>query len=354
MKKQLTKIGPGILGSLFTGSGGWDLRFDGEAITFAKGGQGPISIPLNAVTAAVATSGTIWAEIKITSPTQSIACDGVTNEEAKRYVEALRAAVGQALLLTIAQHKATLKQLTDELNRLLTRPKYLANRDLEVWISKRASGGQASTELVLGVVGNPMLPREGAAEELRQHVDLLTDTLLGPRILVAARNERFVEAEIARHKTFFNSVEKTPLTHEQRLASVVMEDRNLLVAAAGSGKTSTVVGKIGYSLLTKLYAPEDFLVLAFNNDAAKELDGRINEQLRAMLPEGKRIQAKTFHALGIGIMAVAAGKKPSIANFAGGSELTDSNLMEQLIQQEMAVPLRQTSCRLHRTTQVSM
>ncbi len=117
--------------------------------------------------------------------------------------------------------------------------------------------------------------------------------------------------EIVRHKTFFDTVEETPLTPEQRVAAVVMEDRNLLVAAAGLGKTSTVVGKVGYALQTKQYVSGELLVLAFNNDAAKELDERINTQLGPLLPDGERIRATTFHALGLEIMAAASGKKPS-------------------------------------------
>lgn len=329
------KIGPGFFGSLFTGSRGWELGFDDQAVTFAKAGQASIRISLDEVTGAVAKSGAIWAEIKVAAPNQSISCDGVVNDEAERFVTGLRGTVGQAVLATISRHDAELKQLTAGIVRLLTRPRYLANRDLEVWKISIAGTGQSALARVLALVGNPLLPREGATAEIRKRIDLLTDVLSGARAQVTTRNERFVADEIARHRTFFDSVERTPLTAEQRTASVVMEDRNLLVAAAGSGKTSTVVGKIGYSLLTKQYASEDFLVLAFNNDAAKELDERINGQLKSLLPDGERVKAKTFHALGLEIMAVAEGKKPSIANFAGGSEAADSAFMEQLIQQRM-------------------
>ena len=63
------------------------------------------------------------------------------------------------------------------------------------------------------------------------------------------------------YKDFFDAVETTPLTAEQRRAAVVMEDRNLLVASAGSGKTSTVVGKVGYVLLGELATPDEVLVV---------------------------------------------------------------------------------------------
>jgi DNA helicase-4 len=143
-----------------------------------------------------------------------------------------------------------------------------------------------------------------------------------------------VNDEVLKCKEFFDSVEKTPLTSEQRVASVVFEDRNLLVAAAGSGKTSTIVGKIGYALLTKQYAPGEILVLAFNNNAAAELSERLNTRLVAQLPEGEEIKAKTFHAFGLEIMAAVEGKKPSVANLAEGEgPAADASLVVRLVRQ---------------------
>ena len=305
------KIGPGFFGSLFTGSRGWELGFDGQWLAYAKARQAPIRITLDAVTGAVAKPGAIWAEIKISAPEQTIVCDGIVNDECEQFVKSLRSAVGQALL-------ASLDRVTPEVIQLLARPQFLANRDVEIWKSTIANTEQTSLTPLLALVANPLLPREGASTESRKRIDLLIDVFSGPRAQVKARNQRFVADEIVRHKAFFDSVEKTPLTSEQRIACVVMEDRNLLVAAAGSGKTSTVVGKIGYALLTKKYAPSDFLVLAFNTSAAKELKERINDQLSVLLTEGERIKTRTFHALGMDIIAFARGKKPSIANFAGG------------------------------------
>ncbi|MGO7360572.1 UvrD-helicase domain-containing protein [Rhizobium ruizarguesonis] len=42
-----------------------------------------------------------------------------------------------------------------------------------------------------------------------------------------------------------------------------------IVAAAGSGKTSTMVSKTGYALLEGLATAHEILLLAFNADAAQ-------------------------------------------------------------------------------------
>jgi len=65
-----------------------------------------------------------------------------------------------------------------------------------------------------------------------------------------------------------------------------------------------VFGKIGYAVRTEQFTQSDFLVLAFNNAAATELDERINERLKELLPPDQRITTKTFHALGLEIIAV--------------------------------------------------
>ena len=47
---------------------------------------------------------------------------------------------------------------------------------------------------------------------------------------------------------FFDIIEKNPLTTEQRKAIITDEESVLVVAGAGTGKTSTIVGKAGYIL----------------------------------------------------------------------------------------------------------
>ena len=112
------------------------------------------------------------------------------------------------------------------------------------------------------------------------------------------------------HIDFFDSVESKPLTDEQRKAAVVMEDRNLLIAAAGSGKSSTVVAKIGYAIKTGLCQPNEILAVVFNRNAREGLEARLAKRL----PEsGSRVTACTFHKLGKEIIAEVEGKQPTPA-----------------------------------------
>jgi len=98
--------------------------------------------------------------------------------------------------------------------------------------------------------------------------------------------------ELKQYKSYFDTVESKPLTELQRRAVILDERRNLVVAGAGTGKTSVIVAKAGYLIESGKCRPEDILLLAFNTDAAKELAERCESRL------GVKILASTFHALG--------------------------------------------------------
>ena len=59
-------------------------------------------------------------------------------------------------------------------------------------------------------------------------------------------NVKFVQEELERNKTYFDTLLKYPLDQQQRESIVKLEDNCLVVSSAGSGKTSTSVGKIKY------------------------------------------------------------------------------------------------------------
>ena len=122
-------------------------------------------------------------------------------------------------------------------------------------------------------------------------------------------NKRFVNSEKEKFSGFFNSVEKTPLTEEQIESAIIMEDRNLVIAAAGSGKTSTLVAKVGY-LIKKGYARSDeILILSFNNKVKEEIQGRISNALGLEEDGFASPAVDTFHGLGYKIRNSETAKR---------------------------------------------
>jgi DNA helicase-2/ATP-dependent DNA helicase PcrA len=70
----------------------------------------------------------------------------------------------------------------------------------------------------------------------------------------------------------------------------------LILAGAGSGKTTVLVSRCGRLIQEGIARPEEICVLTFTNKAARELKFRVSEKLKT---EGKKIWAGTFHSLGL-------------------------------------------------------
>ena len=93
----------------------------------------------------------------------------------------------------------------------------------------------------------------------------------------------------------------------QQMRCITKEVHNhLVLAGAGTGKTTTIVGYVKYLLKKKICMPDDILVLSFTNASAAEMSERLHKEM------GKPIAAQTFHKLGLDIITTVQGKKPKI------------------------------------------
>ncbi|WP_253193619.1 UvrD-helicase domain-containing protein [Burkholderia cenocepacia] len=173
---------------------------------------------------------------------------------------------------------------------------------------------------------NPHAKRFTISEELKQAILYLRTLNHDGDRLLRQRNDEFVERELERWRGFFAYCEERALTDEQARAAITFEENTLLIAAAGSGKTSTVVGKVAYALVKGIVRPEEILCLAFNGKAAAEIAVRTNARLRAMIADvcpidpaiknrvrvlvdsGVRIESRTFHSLGRKIVEQVEGR----------------------------------------------
>ncbi len=135
--------------------------------------------------------------------------------------------------------------------------------------------------------------------------------------------DQYVNRLKAQFSPYFDRVENNPLTESQRDACVIDEDNNLVLAGAGTGKTSTMVGRAGFLIKSGQARPNQILMLAFANKAAKEMQERLDERV-----DEKGIVASTFHKLGKEIIAEVKGAQPSISPLA-----TDGALLQKHVDQ---------------------
>lgn len=116
-------------------------------------------------------------------------------------------------------------------------------------------------------------------------------------------NRQFIRDELKAYKGFFKKIEKHGLDKEQQIAVITNEDNNIVIAGAGSGKTTTIVGKVNYLINKYKIPPTEILLISFTKESATTLAKRINV---------KGIEAKTFHKFGKDILCDVENKQPNI------------------------------------------
>ena len=123
--------------------------------------------------------------------------------------------------------------------------------------------------------------------------------------IVRRHNEQVIQNILYIYKDFFDHCLKYPLDEQQRRSIVSEEDNCLVVSSAGSGKTSSIVGKVKYLIEIKHVNPQNILLISYTNKAAAELTERMDIA---------GLRGYTFHKLAIDIIAKTTGKKPSICD----------------------------------------
>lgn len=105
------------------------------------------------------------------------------------------------------------------------------------------------------------------------------------------------------------------LDKEQMKAALVNNCNTIIIAGAGAGKSTTMVGKIKYLVLYKHVPLENILCITFTNNAAKSLEEKISKELK------QKAKVYTFHKLSLEIL------KENNINY----NIAASDLLEYLI-----------------------
>lgn len=125
----------------------------------------------------------------------------------------------------------------------------------------------------------------------------------------------YEEKTLKIRKHFFDVIETNPLTLQQRLSVIRNNDINMVLAAAGTGKTSVMVAKALDLIDSGVVTSNEILILAYNKDAATELTQRLKERAKqANLELSVPPNISTFHALGRNIIK-SCGKSVRLSKF---------------------------------------
>lgn len=138
-------------------------------------------------------------------------------------------------------------------------------------------------------------------------------------------NKSFVAQESQKYDCLLSNIDGKSLDMQQREAVITDEDRILVLAGAGSGKTLTIAGKVKYLCDAKNISPEEILLISFTKKSAQEMTDRIQGKL------GIPVKSTTFHKLGLDIIKSAVGKRPDILDESLFNEFIHNFFEKELV-----------------------
>ncbi|MCF1449903.1 AAA family ATPase [Agrobacterium vitis] len=249
----------------------------------------------------------LWHSVEVRSRNQVYSLSCLGEEAAIRLAADLYSFINRHLFDLVASNPKRLNEVDAKLQGIVEgQRQYLAHADLARTIA--GVDDEAAAALSHPLFDPELMPAT-LKTALPRSLALITDPDVRHRY-----NDAFVLTELSRYRSFFDDLDGRSLSDQQREACIRLEDNNLLVASAGSGKSATMVGKVAYVLDKQLCRPEEILVLAFNKSAADELKERIARQL-AVDSTNLECKVTTFHALGRGIIEEVEGRPPQLADW---------------------------------------
>ncbi len=190
------------------------------------------------------------------------------------------------------------KELNKDLDKLLKPDDYLNNNRIESFFSKWHSKQNDIIKYLDHFTSESLRAATSNSLSYLKSKNILTN-------LAKAHNKTFVNSEISKNKEYFDSIFAYPLDEQQRRAVVTSEDNNLIVASAGSGKTSTITAKVKYLVEKRRIKPSEILVVTYTRKAAAELQDRV---------DCKGVTCSTFHAHALNTIGRITGAKPTICD----------------------------------------
>ncbi len=317
---MLRTWGPSWFGKLVTGSGGWELAVDDDGLTVRQD-ETSFRVGLEALTSPIVLPGLLWSSVAVPYKGRRVLLRGIPSRSARELGRAVELTLRVATLQAsfdrgVAEVQAWAAGFFDAALPSAAGRRWLS-RDFRLRWEEMKPGDRFGD-----LLREPLLADHIAAlENTVQEAIRLWSADLGQYI--AGLNADHVNFELESCAGLFDRVERSPLTVEQARAVICFDNRVQVIASAGSGKTSTMVAKTAYALHRNLVPAEKILLLAFNKDAAEELQQRVMDRLHPLGLDGDQVAARTFHAFGLEVIGKATGRKPALAPWLDSGQDND-------------------------------
>ncbi|WP_210080556.1 DNA helicase IV [Pantoea endophytica] len=272
-------------------------------------------IPFNQLLNIACKRGMVWGELEFLLPDEKVVrLHGTEWQETQRFFHYLQHAWQQWSQEMSEVSAEVLVALEQEILAFTQQDRWLKRSELS-----------AVKEIITRQFSALPLPLARIAEfdNCRERWEFCQQWLEQGEAAIRQRNRQWTSKILSDYHEFFSTVETTPLNPSQCEAVVNGEDALLVLAGAGSGKTSVLVARAGWLLKRKLAQADQILLLAFGRQAAEEMNDRIQTRLGE-----SAIQARTFHALALHIIREGSNKQPVISKLESDSKARRQLLIE--------------------------
>ena len=275
-----------------------ELKFGSRTVDFSLGDIEAVSV----------SNGQRWSSIRIRHVAGTYEVSGLPQKVTSTLVEALESARIHWWRDKLAPQIEFLRFIGERLAKFVDPPHYVTHDMLD----------DLKRDAQIAVGGLPKQWPKALSDipEIQLFQDVL-EFLEAPDIARETANKAYIKNELVRSGILFDTVESFPLTDEQRKAIVIDERSNLVVAAAGSGKTSVIVAKAAWLIQRMDRKPSELLLLCFARDARNEMQERIRNRLKTTA--ARCVKVATFHSLGMAIVGEVEAKRPALATTAEDS-----------------------------------
>jgi DNA helicase-4 len=268
-------------------------------------------------------TGLIWDTVTVTTSNQSLHLKGISAKAAKSLRQDIETRTKDAIISHVLGREGALPEVEAQVKKILQSNRYISQNDIRNWVSQIPDIGED--------LAHPYFDPGSLPKKAKANLETFLEIRKPESAVLKQANEQFIQQEIDKYSHLFQQLEEFPLSEEQMRAAVINEDRNLLIAAAGSGKSSTIVAKAIYLVAAGLARPEEILILAFNKDAQVEVEQRLLDLLDVVPEYQTPLKVKTFHSFGYEILAEVEGTRPSISKFSTGGKETQIKLFTDLM-----------------------
>lgn len=272
-------------------------------------------IPFNQLLSIHCKRGLVWGELEFVLPDSKVVrLHGTEWNETQRFFHHLNTLWQQWSTEMSNISADVLRQLLVDAGRASAEGKWLTRQQV----------AEVQGKIRRALAGLPMpTSRLDAFENCRELWQECQRWLADTETARLAHNQAFTQAMLEQYSGFFAGIESSPLNPAQARAVVNGERSLLVLAGAGSGKTSVLVARAGWLLTRGEAAPDQILLLAFGRQAAQEMDERIRERLSS-----DDITARTFHSLALHIIQQGSKKVPAISKLESDSSARQDLLLK--------------------------